>query len=285
MASQIEVYERITAQVIESIESTGLAPWHKGWSTDGNGPRNIRGNVYRGINVVLTGCQPYASPYWMTFKQARAAGGSVMKGQRGTSIVFWKWIKRREDGKEKVFPLMRMYSVFNSEQTEGVEVPELDETTREHTPIEAAELIVKGYRNGPDVSFGGDRACYSPPLDAVRVPSASSFESSEEYYSTLFHELCHSTGHHSRLARDGVCNHATFGDHAYSREELVAEFGATFLMGAAGLEAATIDNSAAYLKHWVRKLRDEPRMLVQGAQAAQKASDRILGIVPKKYDD
>jgi antirestriction protein ArdC len=287
MANRIDVYEKITATVIETIERTRELPWRKTWNAESGAPRGIRGNLYRGVNVLLTGCQPYASPFWMTYRQAQERGGNVIKGQKGTSIVFWKFLKRRDKatGKEKTFPMARLYSVFNAAQVEGVEIPTLDTAARDHTPIEAAELIAAGYRDGPAVRHGGDSACYSPPLDCVNVPTPESFESAEYYYSTLFHELAHSTGHHSRLERDGVCNHASFGDHRYSKEELVAEFCAAFLMGTAGLEAATIENSTAYLKHWIGKLRNDPKLLVHGAQAAQKAADRILGTTPAKYGD
>jgi antirestriction protein ArdC len=109
------------------------------------------------------------------------------------------------------------------------------------------------------------------------MPPRSAFFSAPEYYSTLFHELIHSTGNERRLARQGVVDRARFGSHAYSHEELVAECGAAFLCGEAGISASTLDNSAAYIAHWVKALKNDPKMLVNASGQAAKACDLILG--------
>jgi len=119
--------------------------------------------------------------------------------------------------------------------------------------------------------------------DRVSMPKPGSFASREEYYSTLFHEMTHSTGHRSRLARDGVTNPTLFGSHAYSREELVAEMGAAFLAGHCGIETQTLDNSAAYLAGWLRVLRKDARMVVWAGGQAQRAADWITG--RRQYDE
>src|SRR5262249_5455877 len=120
--------------------------------------------------------------------------------------------------------------------------------------------------------------CYSPLADRVSMPRPESFSGPEEYYSTLFHELGHSTGHRSRLAREGVIDPKRFGSHEYSREELVAEMSAAFLAARCGIETWTLDNSASYVASWLRVLRKDSRMVVWAGGKAQKAADWILGV-------
>ena len=109
------------------------------------------------------------------------------------------------------------------------------------------------------------------------MPSRNAFDSPEEYYSTLFHELTHSTGHTSRVGRDGIEKLNTFGSESYSKEELIAEMGAAMLCGVAGIERKTLSNSAAYLKSWIDVLKSDARMVVSAASQAQKAADYIQG--------
>ena len=273
------VYEIISSRIIEKLER-GTVPWRKPWCVETGAPRNIRGTLYRGVNVFLLGCQAFESPYWLTFNQARELGGSVKRGERGAPIVFWKWIDRTdaETGQKERIPMLRFYTVFNSAQCEGVPVPKLEQPTATHRPIEECERVGQGYEGGPAVHHGGGAACYSPGSDRVSVPKPESFASPEDYYATLFHELAHSTGHGSRLAREGVTNPQRFASHAYSREELVAEMSAAFLAARCGIETRTLDNSAAYIASWLRVLRGDSRLVVVAAGQAQRAADWILGI-------
>src|SRR5262249_41522586 len=141
-------------------------------------------------------------------------------------------------------------------------------------PIESAEEIAKGMPNPP--SFEQDaQAAYISSRDVVTMPSRTAFESQAEYYSTLFHELTHSTGHAKRLAREGFDTPQKFGSESYSREELIAEMGSAMLCGVAGIEHSTLDNSAAYLRGWVNRLRGDSRLVISAASAAQRASDYI----------
>jgi antirestriction protein ArdC len=121
------------------------------------------------------------------------------------------------------------------------------------------------------------RAAYVPSKDTVTMPSRAAFDSQAEYYSTLFHELTHSTGHPKRLAREGIEKIQPFGSEDYSKEELVAEMGSAMLCGAAGIEKATISNSAAYLRSWTNRLKADSRLVVSAARAAQEAADYIRG--------
>lgn len=206
--------------------------------------------------------------------------GGVRKGEKGTLITFRKKIEvadaNEPDGKKKLF-LLRYYYVFNTDQIDGIDskIPTVE--VREFKPHEAAQAIVDGFENPPDISHGSDRAYYRPRKDSVTMPHPEAFKDSDSYYCTLLHELAHSTGHPSRLNRPGVADFDRFGSEQYSEEELVAEFAAAMLCGEAGIDS-TIPQSAAYLRGWLDKLTANPKWVVKAAGAAQKAADHILGV-------
>jgi antirestriction protein ArdC len=269
-------YDVVTESIIKQLES-GVAPWRKPWRTEM--PANlVSKKEYRGINIFLLACLGYGSRYWLTYRQAQALGGSVRNGEHGSKVVFWKIHEYRKENSETGETenyksiLLRYYSVFNLEQCEGIKSPE---PAMVISPIEQCESIVRSMPNPP--GFARDsQACYRPSIDTVGMPAISAFHSSEEYYSTLFHELTHSTGHPSRIARDGIMNHNPFGSEDYSKEELVAEMGAAMLCGVAGIESRTLENSASYLQSWINKLKSDSRLIVSTASQAQKAADYIL---------
>jgi antirestriction protein ArdC len=285
-------YQRITDAIISRLQA-GVCPWRQPWGRGTDGelilPRNLQTRrAYRGINVWTLRSAGHESEYWLTYKQAQAMGGHVRRGARAMPAVFWKWLEQvttdEQTGERRVrrIPMLRLFSVFNVEQTEGIPYPR---TERAHVPtfqaIETAETLARGYKDGPAVVEGsGDAACYSPVLDRVSMPHRTRFESPRHFYGTLFHELGHSTGHASRLDRRFG---PRFGDHAYSREELVAEMTAAYLLGVAGIDGADLlDNSAAYLDHWARRLAkpDAVRWVVIAAAQAEKAADWIRGERP-----
>ena len=273
-------YQVITDRIIAALEA-GTAPWRKPWAGGGGAePVNlVSGRAYRGfLNRMLLGLSAHESPYWLTYKQAKDLGGQVRKGQHGTPVTFWKWLEREdEDGKMKRIPFLRYYTVFNTEQCDGLEgkLPEAAASPKfEHDPIETAEGIVAAMPNPPAITNGGGAAYYQPGRDLVNVPLAERFETRAGYYSTLFHELAHATGHKSRLDRNMA---GLLGSHAYSKEELVAEITAAYLCGQAGFVDATLDNSAAYIDGWLKALRNDRRLIVGAASQAQKAADYILG--------
>lgn len=278
------VYEIVTDRILASIEA-GTVPWRRPWACAE--PRNYTsGKAYRGINVLMLGTAGYTSPDWLTFKQAIDAGGNVRKGEKGTPILFWKKTEREtETGEKKGGFVLRYYTVFNVEQCEGIKPREdaAPPSGRSLTPIAAAEDIVRNY-NGPRIEEGV-QAAYSPMRDVVIMPPRATFTEAEGYYSTLFHELGHSTGHQSRLNRDGVVSPIQFGSHAYSHEELVAECCAAFLCGAAGIIDATADQSAAYIAGWSKALRANPKWFVDAASKAAKAADMVRGVKREAYED
>ncbi len=276
------VYDIVTAQIIEQLEA-GCVPWRKAWTSDA--PRNWKGRPYRGINVWLLAMAPYSDPRWLTFKQARALGGSVKKGERSRVVVFWKCLHDKSDrtasevqsGSEERRPrfVLRYYRVFNLEQTEGVDLGQMASATENPVPNRSAEAILAQWEGAPDVRRAPSPV-YFPAEDVIGMPSISKFDPVEEYYCALFHEMAHATGHPKRLARFDV---GASHPEAYAREELVAEMTAAYLCAVAGVEN-TLPNSAAYLNGWIEKLRGNPRTVVVAAAQAQKAADLILGAAP-----
>ena len=205
--------------------------------------------------------------------------GGVRQGEKGTEIILWKPVPKKKTSDEEKpgsYLLLRSYYVFNATQCDGV--PTFDSPVlQQHERREAAQEIIDGYEDGPEVDFGfRNRAYYDRVEDKVCMPNLEQFESADAFYSTTFHELVHSTGSESRLARKFG---DTFGDDPYSREELVAEMGAAMLAALSGVEndQQQIERSAAYVEHWSQEIKDEPKLIVQAAAAAQKAADRILG--------
>lgn len=279
----MNIYEIITDRIV-SLLNKGTIPWKRPWRTET--PKNlVSGKEYRGVNVLLLGSSPYPSPYWLTFNQAKSLKGSVKRGEKGCPVIFWKVTEdEKEDGKRSKDFLLRYYTVFNVMQTEGIEIPKL-EAPKKVEPIAACEEVISSFFMPPRIEFGGSRAFYSPAEDRVVVPCREQFSTVEEFYSTIFHELAHSTGAQHRLARKGILDHAGFASHSYSFEELVAECASAFLAAEAGISASVIENSASYIAHWSKVLRSEPRWMVLAASQAAKAADMISGKVSKETNE
>jgi antirestriction protein ArdC len=290
--SKQDAYDLVTARIIEALDA-GIVPWHRPWKTGPNaGPMSYSTRKpYSGVNVwVLTATaalRNYDSRYWVTFKSAIDAGGNVRKGEKGTPVVFWKIIEKTDKatGETERFPLLRYSTVFNLDQCENVAEPETvtEFEPEPFTPIEIAERIANAMPTRPNVKHGGDRAYYSPALDYVQMPLTVQFESPEHYYSTLFHELVHSTGHPDRIGRKTLAEPAPFGSADYSREELTAEMGAAYLCGAAGIDV-NVEHHASYIASWLKALENDRKMVVSAAGAAQKAADYIIGEPAKKEE-
>jgi len=275
------VYEIITEKIIKQLES-GVAPWRKPWTCQT--PVNlITQKEYRGLNLFTLASQGFPSRFWLTFNQATKLGGRIRKGEKSSPVMFWNVGDEREtttkDGTEETSRpfLLRYYSVFNFSQTEGIDIPaSLLQETRSNDPIETCEQIVMNMPNPPAFEQS-DKAWYSPSNDVVGMPTRDLFHSSEEYYATQFHELAHSTGHAKRLHRGNFDNPVSFASESYSKEELIAEMTAAMLCGVAGIEQKTLNNSAAYLKTWIARLKSDSRLLVSASSQSQKAADFIQG--------
>src|SRR5215475_10112420 len=300
MKAKRDYYQEVTDRIIESLEN-GTVPWRQPWRNFGGGlSRNLKsGKAYRGINIFLLGIEAmlsgYSDPRWGTYKQIGEKGGQVRKGEKGTQIVFWKRIDPKdgevdENGNQKKpFMLLRVYTVFNVEQADGIEPLPIEdaEYTGDEDRLDSAEALIDGYCS-PNVrkigkgdfvagparfNEGGDTAAYIPSLDRLLMPNIGQFDSADDYYGTAFHELVHSTGSDRRLKR-GVSN--GFGSEPYAKEELVAELGSAMLAAMTGVGSRT-ETNAAYIENWLQVLRGDRKFVVQAAAAAQKAADLILG--------
>lgn len=274
-----EIYQKIADAFIEKLQK-GTVPWQKPWAVAGIPNQNIiTRKQYNGINAFSLGMnRDFTSPYWMTFKQAVNLGGTVKRGSKSSLIIFWKMMEmpdRHNPTELKTVPLLRYSNVFNAEQVKDLpeKLTHYELPHREHSPIISAASIVASSPSCP-VVHSGSRACYSPVLDKIWMPKPELFKSDEAYYATLFHEMTHATGHESRLNRDltGDKMSAT-----YSKEELIAEMGSSFLANEAGIMNEDIfENSAAYLKGWISVIKEDPKILVQAGTQAQKAADLLL---------
>ena len=274
---RVNVYDQITARVIDLLNQ-GTIPWHKPWNVQRGFPRNfVSKKAYRGINVFLLHALNYESPFWLTYHQAQQLGAHIRKGEKACPVVFWKQLEIEDKDSHEIekVPMARFYYVFNVAQVDGLQgVPAAEGSALITKPAE----IVAQMPQRPEIKHGMAKAFYSPAGDYVGMPDHARFTSEDEFYSVLFHELTHSTGHESRLNRPTITEAAGFGSENYSKEELVAEMGAAFLCGQAGIAERTLNNSAAYLQNWLEALKSDHKLIVQAAAQAQKAADFILGI-------
>lgn len=301
---RVDIDQLVTDRIIEALE-VGVVPWRCPWARDASVmPSNATTlKPYRGVNVLMLWLGSmmggYASPYWLTFAQAKANGGAPRKGERGTPCVRWvEWDRVLTDAEAgelraagkpvrrdaKGRPVLRTvgargFTVFNVEQCDGValQLPAPSEwQPSEWDRIEAAENVLHGMPGGPEIRETGDQAFYQPSTDVVTLPERERFTEAERFYAVGFHELVHSTGHSSRLARKDLTEAMQHGHAAYAREELTAEVGAAMLCARSGL-AVPAESSASYIAGWLERLKGDKRLVITAAQHAQKAVDLIAG--------
>jgi len=273
-----DIYQEVTDRIVASIEA-GTAPWLRPWTGGkikgfGSEPFNAAsGRVYNGINWLILSCSHYGSNGWLTFKQAKELGGCVRKGEKGTPIVFWSFIRDKDDA-SKVIPFARGYTVFNVEQCDGIEASRRLKVPPPAIPGDTSITAVAA-RVGAVVRHAGDRAYYSPSVDQVVLPGINNFKSQGHYDSTLAHELVHWTGHTSRNNRQFG---ARFGDEAYAFEELVAEIGSAFVCAHQGIDLDGLQH-AGYVDNWLKVLKNDKRAIFTAASAAKKAAEYLIGDV------
>jgi antirestriction protein ArdC len=276
-----DVYQIVTDRVIAALEAGQIA-WRKPWHAAYGLPRNyVSGRAYTGINAFLLHLVG-GTPFFLTFRQAKELGGNIRKGAKGMPVIYYNVTTRtdKQTGEEEKTPFIKYYTVFSVDDVEGVDLilPEQPQD-RAHEPLAAAEALVANWAGCPRIEHREPQAYYAPGPDFVNVPRPEIFTSGEAYYSTLFHELTHATGHPSRLDRPDLAEALRpSGRAGYAREELTAEMGAAFLCGHAGLDpSATLENTAAYLQFWLEQLRGDKKLVVQAASRAQRAAEFILG--------
>ena len=269
----------VTDRIIEQLEK-GYIPWQKPWTGVHDGAYNrISNKPYSLLNqMLLSKTGEYAS-----FKQWTELGGHIRKGEKAEIVTFWKIQpieEENEDGEKvtKQIPLLRYYNVFHISQVEGVEPKSID--LNELQPIEEAERIKNEYMKREHIKIlekVTDKAFYSPSLDYIQVPCKEQYQDIEEFYSTLFHEMTHSTGHKIRLDREDVKDCVYFGTENYSKEELCAELGSAFLINKLGIESSkSFNNSTAYIQSWLRVLKNDKKFIISASSRAEKAVKYIL---------
>jgi antirestriction protein ArdC len=286
---RIDLYQQVTDSIIAELE-LGLKPWKRPWKTSGPGfPLRHNGQPYRGINTLVLwmamATKGYASPYWMTYRQAQELGGQVRKGEKATAVTYSDTIRRKEekpDGREEERNIwfLKSYSVFNAGQIDGL--PERYHPAHEPgaaAPVERIEHAEAFFRNtGADIRPGGQRAFYSANLDYIRMPSIESFIYPEAYYATLAHEMGHWTGHPSRLSRETLTKRHS--DEARAVEEILAELTAAFTCASLGIDHDLKEDSTAYIGSWLTVLASDKKFIFVAAAHAQRACDFLWTFQP-----
>lgn len=293
---KFDTYQMVTDRICEMLEQ-GIKPWAKPWTeVMACAWSGQTGRPYSFLNQMLLAdpdkkyktMQDWLddiSGEWLTFNQCKERGGSVKKGEHGRTVVFFKMVQKKdEDGNEtkEEFPFLTASRVFHIRQCEGIEQKYHKDSEKlyDFSEDQTAEEVSAEYRSrsGVIVEHGkGDRAYYRPSTDTVHLPLPEQFADSGQYYSTMFHELTHSTGHPSRLNR--LNGNVNFGDESYSLEELVAEIGSASIMATIGVENGnSLTNSVAYIDNWLKALKNDKTMIVKAASRAEKAVKLILGI-------
>ena len=292
MQTQSDIRQTITNTIIDALKNGGLPPWRKPWSNDPNAPglhtSMSTGNRYRGINQLLLQVAAmkgdFKSKWWGTFNQIKQNGASVSRGQKGTHVVLFKKIERERvdeagDEVKDNFFVMREFTVFNAEQTTGLEQFRVGFAKPQNNSVERyenADTVID--TTCADIRYGGNEAFYNSPGDFIQLPHRHQFESPEAAYETAFHELTHWTEHVSRLNWNRA-------DEGYAMGELIAELGSCQLMAELGLPTSTnLQNHAAYLKHWLDGMAGDSKFIFKAASQASKAVDYLLSFSPTTAD-
>lgn len=276
------LFEAITNKiiaVIEAGEATGAISW-AGQGAIAGMPRNLKtGNAYQGVNVLLLWAtaqeKGYTSPFWLTYKQAVELGGSVKRGEKATSGIYWgtrEITEANDQGDESTrnIGFAKSFFVFNLDQCEGIERPDAIPAGEAWQNHAAAEALIKA--SGARIFEGGTKAYYAPAKDEIQMPDRERFASAENFYAVNLHELTHWTGHASRCARDLS---GRFGNDAYAMEELIAELGAAFLSAETGIYGQ-IEGHASYIKSWLKVLKNDPRAIITAASKASQAAKFLI---------
>jgi antirestriction protein ArdC len=280
-----DVYARVTDQIVTAIENGVGNCWRLPWHTSGRfafSPINVQSKKpYRGINTLCLWAAAQAKGYdrgeWATYQQWQEKGAQVRKGEKSTTVVFWKFAnesKETDDGESSRsgsrLLFTRGYSVFNAAQVDGY-----TPATDADTPIVERIAHAEGFFHaiGADLRYGGNQAFYSPVSDHIQMPPFAAFRESIGYYSTLAHESTHWT------ARAGRCDRELgkrFGDNAYAAEELIAELGAAFTCAHLGLSTEPRADHAQYIQSWLKVLKADSKAIFTAASQAQKACDWLI---------
>lgn len=270
----MDVFEIITDRMIKQMES-GIVPWRKPWFGKSMAVSHATGRPYSLLNQMLL-----ATPGEYITKNAIAKeNGRIKKGEKASVIFEQIWKEEKDDDGNivKRWCTNRYVNVWRMDQVEGIAARYGVQITESAHRQTEADKVVEEYqaREPVKISYNGESAFYRPGTDEIVVPNVDRFTETAEFYSTLFHEMVHSTGHESRLKR--LTSGTRFGDEVYSKEELVAEIGSAALVQKTGLETEeSFTNSTAYVQGWLKELQNDRHMIIDAAKAAEKAVAFIL---------
>lgn len=284
MKGQTDLYEKITASIVEAIEA-GCGKFEMPWHTFGSLPSNAANKRrYRGINVLVLWAaasqRGYKTQLWATYQQWRELGAQVRQGEKSTAVVFWKFYGDDNDSEpentedetamnSRKHCFARAYHVFNADQVDVFSIPEVP-ALPEAQRIQQAEDFFR--HTGARIIETGMRASYDSNADEIHMPPFSLFKKADYFYSTLAHETIHFSGHVCRCNRQ-LGNR--FGSELYAAEELVAELGSAFLSAELQLETEPRTDNAPYIENWLKVLKNDKRAIFTAAGKAQQAVDWI----------
>jgi antirestriction protein ArdC len=308
-AKRRDIAQEITDEIIALLESGDGLPWRMPWKRAGGGlPLRHEGSPYRGINVFMLGLRAmtrgYASPYWMSYRQATELGGQVRKGEKSSTVVYYGVGKNRQadtppdlpaatdrsdgDGGDSAYRFLKWFPAFNADQIDGLPHryhPAADDLDGGARPIAELAAVAHAMIAGLGVDYieGGDRACFVRDLDQIRMPHITRFHDAERFYATVFHEAAHATEVPKRLKLDYGAK--AFGNEAYARGELYAEMTAAMLGATLGFTPDHLEDHAAYLQSWLKALRNDKRFVLKAAADAQRGADYLLKAAGLQTDD
>lgn len=290
-SEKFDVHQEITNRIIDALETAGefQLPWIRNNGGSFARPVNVASkNPYNGVNIVSlwvsAQAHDYPSNLWGTYRQWQDQGCQVRKGEKSSLIVFYKThsFEQQNEQSGELENGERMFAraswVFNAAQVEGFEAKE-QELPEEPAfdPVARAESFAAATK--AIIAEGGDRACFIPSQDMIRMPDRRRFTGTqsttpvEAFYSTLCHELVHWSGAKSRLGRDLS---GRFGSDSYAVEELIAELGAAFLCGDLGLTPEPRADHACYIKNWLSVLKNDKKAVFAAASKASQAANWLL---------
>ena len=289
-----DFYQEVTDKIISCLEQ-GVQPWKRSWGQYGLAKNFFSGNIYQGINMLLMNMTKHKIPYFISFNQAKNLGGNIRKGAKAERVFYYNTYFKDELGnriskenaeilskagkKIDTISFLKYYNVFNIEDVENIEFEISEIQLNENEKIDFCESIYRNMANAPTlVNNDMNNAFYEVDKDKLNMPDIRQFDSSEAYYSTLFHELIHSTGHKSRLSRETITNqNIQFGSIGYAKEELIAEIGASFLCAYTNINQNEITaNTVSYIANWLKILKNDKRFIFKSAAKASKATNYIL---------
>lgn len=276
--TKTDINQTVTDSIIAALE-TGVKPWACPWQrTPGMSglPSNYAtGMGYSGMNIMLLWCraseQGFNDSRWMTYKQAKAEGGQVRKGEHGTTAIFYTMLERENnEGETDYIPMLKTFTVFNVEQIDGL--PLSDEAVFPPETFEPLPQVEALFRNcGATIIEKGQNAFFAPSTDEIHLPELRLFSDAVNFYATGLHELVHWSGAKSRLNREMK---GKFGSEGYAFEELIAELGSAFLVADLGIAGEVQHES--YIASWLKALKNDKRYIFKAASAASKAHRYLM---------